>query len=166
MLHVLLAKKGVETEGFFKERDLRWRDWRGRMWRDYSLFKPPAVALLNNMARREAFPLLQIFSQTGLFRGVFIAGRNSKVTMGGAGGAQRSVLPTSFLYSWYAGASLGTVLSMLSSGIISSTLGWEAIFYIQVHSRENVCMCVAVLFALLSMHSESGAAWGQVFVTV
>jgi hypothetical protein len=48
---------------------------------------------------------------------------------------------------------------MLSSGIISSTLGWEAIFYIQVHSRENVCMCVAVLLALLSVHSECGTVW-------
>ncbi len=76
--------------------------------------------------------------------------RNSKVAKGGAGGAQRSILPTSFfLYLWYSGASLGTVLSMLSSGIISSTLGWEAIFYIQVHSRENACVFLFCLHSYL-----------------
>lgn len=31
----------------------------------------------------------------------------------------------------YAGTALGTVLSMLSSGMIADALGWEAIFYIQ-----------------------------------
>lgn len=31
----------------------------------------------------------------------------------------------------YAGTSLGTVISILSSGMIMETLGWKAIFYIQ-----------------------------------
>ena len=118
-----------------------------------SLFKPPAVALLNNMTRREAASPLRIFSQTGLFRGVFIAGKNSKVAMGGAGGAQRSILPTSFFIF-----------------VKCRSLPWDCplhavLWYHQLHPGlgghllhsgpfKRKCMCAAVLFALLSVHSE------------
>lgn len=30
----------------------------------------------------------------------------------------------------YAGTALGTVISMLSAGVLAATLGWEAVFYV------------------------------------
>lgn len=47
----------------------------------------------------------------------------------------------------YAGTSLGTVISILSSGLIMNSLGWEAIFYIQGALPLIWCVLFAIFFA-------------------
>lgn len=47
----------------------------------------------------------------------------------------------------YAGTSLGTVLSILSSGFIMSSLGWEAVFYIHGIIPLIWCILFAIFFS-------------------
>lgn len=47
----------------------------------------------------------------------------------------------------YAGTCLGTVVSILSAGVIASTLGWEAVFYLMGGACIPWCLFWAWLIA-------------------